>query len=270
MGNRPVALITGASQGIGAVTAETLAERGYDCALLAPDQAGLEQTAAKVLAAGGESLICPGDLCDLDSTRNSVEQCVQHWGRLDLLVNNAAWREIVTMREISLESWEKTLRVCLTAPAFLARWCAEQMERAGRGVIINISSIQSRFPAGISPAYVAAKGGLDALTYELSTLYGPRGIRVLCVNPGAVDTELSRDYVSHDGKSIADQLRAEVEDMIPLRRYAAPEEIARCIAMLASDDASYLTGTTIEIDGGWFHQCSPYRLKQQQFPRDFS
>lgn len=267
--DHPVALITGASQGIGATTAEVLAKRGYHCALLAPDRRGLETTAEAVGRAGRESLTCVGDLCDLDYAAESVASCLSRWNRIDVLINNAAWRELVTMRRITLESWEQTLRVCLTAPAFLARHCAAAMETTGGGVILNVSSIQSKLACGISPAYIAAKGGLDALTYELAALYGPQGIRVLAVNPGAVATALSQNYVDAAGSDLGEALRDEVEDMIPLGRYATAVEIARCIAMLVSPDASYLTGTCIDLDGGWFHQGSPYRLKRMQFPEDF-
>lgn len=269
MKSRPVAVITGASQGIGAATAKVLAERGYDCLLMARGAEGLEQTAEAVRQSGGTALVCAGDLADLKYAEQSVGAAVEKWGRIDLLVNNAAWRDIVTMKQIGLESWEKTLRICLTAPAFLARWCAVEMEKQSKGVILNISSIQSKFSAGISPAYVASKGGMDALTYELSALYAPAGIRVLSLNLGAIDTEMSADYISEDGQNLSGRLRAAVEDLIPLQRYAQPEEIARTIAMLASDDASYMTGTCLEIDGGWFHQCHPYSLKKEQFPQDF-
>ncbi len=270
MNTSPVVMITGASGGIGAATASLFARKGYRCLLLAPDGEGLHKTAATVTEAGAEVLLCPGDLCDLAYAKASVDQAVERWGRIDVLINNAAWREIVTMKQISQESWEQTLKVCLTAPAFLAKWCAAAMQDRRRGVILNISSIQSKFVAGISPAYVAAKGGLDALTYELATLYGPVGIRVLSLNLGAIDTELSRDYVSAEGENLSEQLRHFVEDMIPLKRYAQPEEIARCLFLFASDEASYLTGTCVEVDGGWFHQCSPYRFKQAQFPDDFA
>ena len=110
------------------------------------------------------------------------------------------------MREITLESWEKkTLRVCLTAPAFMARWAAEHMEPRRSGVIINISSIMSWQAAGIAPAYIACKGAIDSLTYELASLYGPSGIRVVAINPGAIDTEMSRDYRDDSGQSVTDQ-----------------------------------------------------------------
>ncbi|WP_437223658.1 SDR family NAD(P)-dependent oxidoreductase [Planctomicrobium sp. SH661] len=266
MSDRPVAIVTGASRGIGAATVKAFAQGGYDCVLVAHDEHQLNQVASDCEANGAATLVCAGDLCDLEFARTTVDRARDRWGCIDVLVNNAAWRDIVTMRQIELSSWEKTLRICLTVPAFLSRWCAESMEPAGRGVILNISSIQSKFVAGISPAYTAAKGGLDALTYELATLYGPSGIRVLGANLGAIDTELSRGYGTSD---LDQKIRDHVEGMIPLQRFGQPEEIARTLVMLASDAATYLTGTCIEIDGGWFHQCSPYAIKNLQFPTEF-
>jgi 3-oxoacyl-[acyl-carrier protein] reductase len=174
------------------------------------------------------------------------------------------------MRQITLESWEKTLRICLTAPAFLARAAAQNMETRKSGVIINISSLMSRRATGIAPAYVAAKGGVDALTYDLAALYGPAGIRVVAVNPGAVDTAMSNDSsAATDQAGFEKRMRDWSEEMIALRRWATPDEIARAIAAIASDDASYLTGTTVTIDGGWSHQFHPYGLKQEQHPDQF-
>lgn len=268
MNAQPVAMITGAAGGIGGETAVAFAERGYDCVLFALPAEDLTPVTDRIQNAGRQFLTCTGDLTDLEYAKSAVEQCMATWGRIDVLVNNAAWREITTMRKIELASWEKTLRVCLTAPAFLARWCAEHMEPRQQGVIINVSSIQSQMAAGISPAYVAAKGGLDSLTYELATLYGPAGIRVLSVNPGAIDTAMGQD-IAIDQQATADKIRQASEDMIPLRRWAQPREIARGIVMLAGDDASYLTGTSVTIDGGWKQQCSPYSVKQLQIPDQF-
>ena len=140
------------------------------------------------------------------------------------------------------------------------------MERRSQGVIINVSSLMSQQAAGISPAYIASKGGLDALTYELASLYAPSGIRVVGVQPGAIDTELSRTL----GKeSTADELRTFSEDMIMLARWATPDEIAALIVFLASDAASYITGTSIVADGGWLRQHFPISLKRRQFPDDY-
>jgi len=266
---RRVALVTGASRGIGAATAVEFARRGYEVALVGRTTSDLELVASNVRNSGGKSLVLAGDLADLAFAESTVRRTVEEFGKVDVLVNNAAWRELGTMRRITLESWEKTLRVCLTAPAFLARWAAEYMEPRRSGVIINISSVMSQQAAGIAPAYIAAKGAIDSLTYELASLYGPVGIRVVTVNPGAIDTEMSRDYRDDSGKSVTDELRAYSDDMIMLGRWGVPEEIATVIAFLASDDASYIQGTTITVDGGWRHQHMPLSHKQKQYPQDF-
>lgn len=269
MNSRPVVVVTGASQGLGAATALEFARRGYDCVLIARNESRLQVIASEIQSLGGQSLVCAGDLGDLVFARSAIDRCLAQFERIDVLVNNAAWRKIGTMRTMEADEWDQTLRICLTAPAFLAKWCAAAMETRSRGVILNISSIQAKLAPGICPAYVTAKGGLDSLTYELAALYGPAGVRVLSLNLGAVDTELSADYVSTDGENISQLLQNYAEDMIPLGRFAQPDEIARSIAMLASDDASYMTGACIGIDGGWFHQATPYSLKQRQFPQDF-
>lgn len=269
MSERPVVFVTGASGGIGAATSLEFARRGYDVALAARSADRLEQVAAAVRDCGARAVVLPGDLADLEYAERAVAETIEQLGHVDTLVNNAAWREIVTMRTISVESWEKTLRVSLTAPAFLARWVAADMEQRGRGVIVNVSSIQSQAAAGISPAYIACKGALDALTYELATLWGPKGIRVVAVNPGAVETDMSGDYESSDGGNLSAEQHRWSEDLIPLRRWASSDEIAKTIAMLASDDASYITGATIFTDGGLTKQLSPYSLKARMFPEEF-
>ncbi len=269
MTDRPVVFITGASQGIGAEAAKEFSRRGHDVVLLARNQQNLELVADAVRQLGTEPLVCRCDLADLDAAEHEVARAAEHFGRIDVLVNNAAWREMPTMRAISVESWDKTLRISLTAPAFLSRWCASHMERRGKGVIINISSIQSRRVSGFGPAYMVAKGGLDSLTMELGVLYGPKGIRTVGLNIGAIDTEMGADYESPDGQNISKTLRQTTEDMIPLRRWGQPDEIARCIAMFASDDASYINGANLLVDGGWTHNISPYSLKKLLHPEEF-
>jgi NAD(P)-dependent dehydrogenase (short-subunit alcohol dehydrogenase family) len=267
MDSRPVVLITGASRGIGAATAQQFAEAGYCVAMVATSAESLQSLADGLTAAGHPSLALPGDLSDLNFAKKAVDETIAAFGRLDVLVNNAASRELASMRRMTPESWDHTLRVCLTAPAFLSRWAAADMEKRSRGAIINISSMMSQQAAGISPAYLASKGGLDALTYELASLYGPSGIRVVGLQPGAIDTEMSRELGNSSGPR--DDARAYSEDMIMLGRWGAPEEIARVILFLASDGASYITGTTIVADGGWVHQHFPLSLKRREFPDDY-
>lgn len=267
MNTQPVALVTGASRGIGAATACLLARSGYRVSLIATTSDALQQVAEQITAAGGTSLALVGDLADLDFGKSAIDNTIAAYGRIDVLVNNAASRELISMRRITPASWNHTLQVCLTAPAFLARWAAEDMEKRSRGVIINVSSMMSQQAAGIAPAYIACKGALDALTYELASLYGPSGIRVVSLLPGAVDTELSRDLAS--GADQTDEIRAFSNDMIMLGRWASPNEIAMVIRFLASDDAAYVTGTTLTADGGWFHQHLPISLKRRHYRDDY-
>ncbi|HVU90570.1 MAG TPA: SDR family oxidoreductase [Pirellulales bacterium] len=264
-----VAIVTGASRGIGEATALELAARGYDLTITARDRAALDRVRDSIEKSGRRARVVAGDLADLDFARQIVEQSIAEFGRIDVLVNNAAWRELISMRHITLESWERTLRICLTTPAFLARWAAASMEQRRSGVIINVSSMMSRQVAGISPAYIAAKGALESLTYELAALYGPRGIRVLTVSPGAIDTEMSNDYPEGEGEDASRLTRQYSEDMIMLGRWGTAVEIARLIAFAASEDASYLTATTLTADGGWQRQHMPKSLCAKQLPGDF-
>lgn len=267
---RPVAFVTGASQGIGAATAVKFAAAGYDLALLAPDDEALAQVASHVRELGASAAAYTVDLVNLELARDAIRACVVDLGRLDVLVNNAAWRTLQTMRAIDLETWDRTVRICLTAPAFLARWAAGEMEaRRTQGAILNVSSMMSTRASGVSPAYVACKGGLDALTFELAALYGPSGIRVVSVCPGWVETGMSGDYKSASGDSLNDQIRAAAADEVPLRRPASPEEIAAAIVWLAGPEASYVTGTRFLIDGGWSHHHLRYSLHRMQFPEEF-
>jgi 3-oxoacyl-[acyl-carrier protein] reductase len=269
MPDRRVALVTGASRGIGRATALQFAATGYDVAITALEEDDLNRTAAEIGQHGAKVLAVAGDLSDLGFAESMVQQVAATLGAPHALVNNAAWREIKSMREISLDSWEKTLRVCITAPAFLSRWVAETMEPLGRGAIVNISSIMAATGYGLAPAYVAAKGALDALTYELAALYGPAGIRVLSVRPGAVDTLMSQEVAIAGEQSSERTIREWSEEMISLRRWASAEEIARTIVWLAGEEASYLTGTTITVDGGWSRQLYPHHLKHSLRPGQF-
>jgi 3-oxoacyl-[acyl-carrier protein] reductase len=142
------------------------------------------------------------------------------------------------------------------------------MERRGRGVIVNVTSIMAQQSVGYCPAYVASKGALDALTHELAALYGPKGIRVVGVAPGAIDTQLSRD-LAENHSPVEKQLREFSEAMIMLGRWGTPEETGKAIAWAASDDASYVTGTTLVVDGGWMRHHLPTKLAAQLRPGQF-
>jgi NAD(P)-dependent dehydrogenase (short-subunit alcohol dehydrogenase family) len=268
---KKTAIITGASKGIGRAAALKLAAEGYNITLVARNTSELDQLSEALdYRFSCESLVIAGDLVEETFIRSIIEKTVTRWGRIDALINNAAWRTLETMRTISLEDWDRTLRICVTAPAFLARYAAEVMEtKQAGGTIINLSSVMSSRAGGTSPAYISSKGAIESLTYELAVTYGRSGIRVVCVQPGFIETGLSSDYTDPEGKNISDQLTDQLISSTPLGRGGKPEEIADAISWLCSDAASFITGTTLLIDGGFRHNFNNYSLKKLQFPEEF-
>ena len=259
-----VALVTGASAGIGTAVAEEFAHRGYAVGIVGRDAKRLDEVRRRIEAAGGRVLALSGDLGDLGFAESVVRQVAAAFGRLDVLVNNAAVRELKTMREMTPAEWDRTIRVCLTSPAFMARWAAEEMEWHGGGVIVNVGSMMSRQAHGVSAAYVSCKGAMESLTYDLAALYGPAGIRVVTIAPGAIDTAMSSTLTNTpaaDGRS-EDSIREFSESMAMLGRWGRPEEVAKTVAWIASDEASYLTGTTLVLDGGWSRMHMPPAVTQ--------
>lgn len=259
MSSARVALVTGASGGIGLATATALARAGYALAVTAPTAADLEAASRALPAA---TVAIAGDLGDLEFVSSLARRVRDRLGRVDLLVNNAAWRELRTMRDVTTASWERTLRICLTAPAFLARDVAAGMSPGG--VIVNVSSVMASRGFGVATAYVAAKAGLEAVTRDLAVLYGPAGVRVIGVAPGAVDTAMSADYPADEP---ARQMRAFSEQMIPAGRWARAEEVAAAIVACSSDAMGYLNGTTVALDGGWSANLYPRDLRERLLSR---
>jgi NAD(P)-dependent dehydrogenase (short-subunit alcohol dehydrogenase family) len=271
MENKKVVVITGAAGGIGFASAKKFAENNFCIALSDIKQDRLNKV-VEILEKNyqAECMVCHGNLEDISYVKDIVDQTIQKWGRIDVLVNNAAWRTIETMRTISLENWEKAIRINLTAPAFLAKYVAKTMEENKiAGVIINMSSVMSQSAGGNSPAYIACKGGIEGLTYELAVLYGPKNIRVIAVNPGNIETNLSSDYKDEAGNNISEQLKNQMNDKTPLQRAGDPGEIANVCYWLSSDDASFITGACILVDGGFFHNFNAYKMKNLQFPNEF-
>ncbi len=266
-----IAIVTGATRGIGRCTAISLAEKGYHVALVGRNHEELTEVKSVIeQAVEAHAIVCSGDLADIGFWDRVIEDVMKAWNRIDLLVNNAAWRSIEPMSEIDVENWDKTLRICLTSPAFLAKKVAEKMlERGEGGVIINVSSVMSQRTGGYSPAYAVCKGGMESLTYELATLYGPSNIRVVCINPGNVETDMSGDYKDKQGNNVSSRIGADMIDHTPLQRAAHPDEIANAIVWLSSQEASFITGTTLVVDGGFTHNFNSYSIKKLQFPHLF-
>lgn len=271
MNNNKVAIITGASKGIGRSTALKFSANNYNVVLVGRNLEELDQLKLEIEQNySNEVFICAGDLTSEEFLGQIITDTVRKWGRIDVLINNAAWRTIETMRTISLVNWEKTIRICLTAPAFLAKYVAASMEQLNiEGVIINISSVMSNRAGGNSPAYIACKGGLESLTFELAVLYGPKNIRVVSVNPGNIKTDLSNDYLDEQGNNVSQKLTENMNENTPLGRAGTVKEIANVSYWLSTSEASFITGTSLLVDGGFFHNFNSYPMKKLQYPKEF-
>lgn len=247
-----VAFITGASSGIGRAAAIALAQQGAKVAVAARRLDRLTQLAEEIKAKGGEALPLQMDVTQKVQIEVAVTRTVEMFGKVDILVNNAGVAEFTSLLSMSETQWDKTLDTNLKGYFLVAQQVAKEMVKhnppAGGGRIINIASIASGgvgvgFP-GIAH-YCASKGGVVALTEALATELAPNGILVNCIGPGVIETEMTQGIL--DKPDQAEQFLSRV----PLKRAGKPEEIASLIVYLASDEASYTTGATFYIDGGW-------------------
>lgn len=246
----PVALVTGASRGIGLATARLLARRGHQVVITArqPDglNAAVEELRRQELAVEG---FC-ADMADAKAVAALLEMLQTHHGRLDVLINNAGGSHHArSFDNLSAEDWELTLRQNLTTTVWITRAALPLLKQSEAGSIVNVASKAGRHRTDMAACdYVAAKAGLIGLTRQLAQELGPLGIRVNAVAPGITITPRVQQRWTQRGEQIQTQVLAG----IPLGRLAIPEEIAEAIAFLASDAASYITGATLDVNGGAF------------------
>jgi NAD(P)-dependent dehydrogenase (short-subunit alcohol dehydrogenase family) len=237
-----IALVTGAGRGIGQATALALAAEG--AAVAVTDLAGHDETAAQVQAYGGQALALRMDVTDGAQVRAAVARTVERFGGLQILVNNAGVGWPRPLAEISEEEWDRVLAIDLKGPFLCIQAAAPHL--APGSAVVNLASLAGRSSSPLQGCfYSAAKAGLLGLTRHLARELGPSGIRVNAICPGPVDTDLLRDTST---QSDLDRFVAS----IPLRRLGTPDDIARAIVFLASDDAGYITGAALDANGGIF------------------
>lgn len=241
-----VAIVTGGGTGIGAATAQLLAERGADLALAGRRPEPLEETAAAIRAATGRRVITlPADVRDADQAAAMVESAVAQLGRLNILINNAGKGTMLPLKSFPADVWDKDVALNLSAAFYCSQAARPFLKAGGHGAIVNISSLAGVHGTIGHGAYSAAKAGLQQFTRVASAEWGPQGIRVNCVAPGMIATKLA---ISNWEKRGFDAEAA--CQRFPLRRPGAPEEVAEAVAFLASDAASYITGETLTVGGG--------------------
>lgn len=242
---RKVALVTGASQGIGEESAVALARDGFDVALAARSVDALVETAARCAQHGVRTTVIPTDITQESQARGMVDKTVSDLGGLHVVVNNAGGTGFMaSIVDTRPEGWDKLLRLNLTSVFWVLQSAARILLDQGHGAVVNIASYAGLGAAPSLSAYGASKAALISLTRTSAAEWGHAGVRVNALAPGWIKTELNR-VIWEDPESE----RAYVEGAA-LRRWGAPEEIAECVAFLASSRASYLTGQVIVADGG--------------------
>lgn len=238
-------LVTGAGSGIGRAAAQRLAEEGARVLCADLDGAAGEAAAAAIRASGGQAAATRCDVSDPASVAAAVALAVSHSGRLHALVNVAGVGHFRRTTDETLESWNRTIAINLTGTFLMCREALPHL-RETRGAIVNTASAAGLKAHPYSAAYCASKGGVVMLTKALAAEYGRGGLRVNCVCPGRVETPFVNNFQLPDGVNPAALMR-----IMPLREQpAGPSEVAAVIAFLASDDASYVNGDAIAVDGG--------------------
>jgi 3-oxoacyl-[acyl-carrier protein] reductase len=240
-------IVTGGGRGIGEAAARRFAAEGADVLVIARTEAQVAAVAESICATGASAWHEVGDVSRAEDVDRIVGRAEERWsGRIDVLVNNAGVDHDCPFLDFPESEWRRVLDINLTGPFLCAQRAARVMARGDGGAIVHIASIDALGADGTEVAYNASKAGLGGLNRTMAMELAPYGIRSAIVNPGYVDTALTREYV---GEEMYEYMRSRFE-RVPQRRFADPDEIASGVLFLASDEARHITGTELTIDGG--------------------
>ncbi len=239
-----VALVTGASQGIGRDTALALTEAGAKVVVAARNEEKLAALVGEIVLAGGQALALRMDVADTEQVRAGFKQVIEKFARLDILVNNAAITHDGLSVRMKQEDWDAVIRTNLTGAHLCIQQALGTMMRARAGRIINITSIVAQMGNAGQANYVASKAGLIGLTKAMAIEISSRNITVNAVAPGFIETPMT--------DALADKVKEELKTRIPLGRMGSPRDVAAAIVFLASDEAGYITGHVLDVNGGMY------------------
>jgi len=239
-----VALVTGASQGIGRDTALALTEAGAKVVVAARNEEKLAALVGEIVLAGGQALAVRMDVADTEQVRAGFKQVIEKFARLDILVNNAAITHDGLSVRMKQQDWDAVIRTNLTGAHLCIQQALGTMMRARAGRIINIASIVAQMGNAGQANYVASKAGLIGLTKAMAIEISSRNITVNAVAPGFIETPMT--------DTLADKVKEELKTRIPLGRMGSARDVAAAIVFLASDEAGYITGHVLDVNGGMY------------------
>ena len=244
-----VALISGGARGMGAVEAKLFVQEGAKVVFGDVREEEGQKLEAEIAESGGEAVFTKLDVTSADDWQSAVELAVSRFGKLDILVNNAGIFDNATVENTTVEAWDRVLDINAKGVFLGSKSAIGAMKEAGGGSIVNISSTAGLTGSAVSSAYNASKGAVRLLTKATAVQFGSEKIRANSVHPGPIETDMVKQVFLDD-----ESLRDERIAAIPQVRFGKPEEVANCVLFLASDEASYMTGSELVVDGGWTAQ----------------
>lgn len=244
-----VAIVTGAASGIGAASASLFAAEGARVALVDRDQEGLGQVAAALESRGGEVLTLPADVTSDADARAGVERVLSTWGRVDVLMTAAGISMGGTVDTIEEAAWDRTFAVNVKGTYLWIHHAIKPMIAARSGAIVTVGSQLAQSSPGRNAAYVASKGAIASFTKTMAVDHAAQGIRINALMPGVIDTPMPANSLKRYADPEA--MRTFWKHRHPMGRIGQPDEVARAALFLACEDASFITGTLLFVDGGW-------------------